>query len=118
MKFHNLNIVTDNTFETYQKITSLLKVIPEEEKEEFAIWRYQIVTNEEDKNFDFINAFLDLLEPNFKSLKALGINKEDINIWLFYEYKSQCSMSFNAREMKRIGQSGISLNIDCIKSSY
>lgn len=115
MKFHNLNITTDNTFETYQKITNLLRVNPNEEKDDFSIWTYQIVTNEEDKYFDFINNFLDLLEPNFEYLKVLGINAKDINIWLFYEYDKQCSMSFSPQEMKRIGESGISFNVDCIE---
>lgn len=117
MKFHDLNIATDGTFGTYQKITNLLKVIPKEEKEEFSIWTYQIVTNENDEYFDFVNVFLDLLQPNFEALKNLGINIEDINIWLFYEYNKQCSMSFKAQEMKRLGESGISFNIDCIEST-
>lgn len=86
MKFHNLHITT-KTFETYQKITKLLKVKPKKEKANYSLWTYQVVTNEEDKYFDYINNFLDLLEPNFKDLKALGIKKDDIIIWLFYEFK-------------------------------
>lgn len=118
MKFHNLNIVTDNTFETYQKITKLLKVYPKENDEDFNLWTYQIVTNEEDEYFDFINSFLDLIEPNLETLKNLGISIDDINIWLFYEYNKQCSISFNSQEMRRLGESGVSFNIDCIEGDY
>lgn len=114
MKFHNLYIETKNNLEVYQKITDILNVCPKEEQE-FSPWTYQIVTNEEDEYFDFINVFLNLLEPNFEKLRDLGIKKKDISIWLFYEYEQQCSMSFNPQEMKRIGESEISFNIDCIK---
>ncbi|WP_276380382.1 hypothetical protein [Flavobacterium sp. H4147] len=114
MKFHNLYIHTNGSSEIYQKITDLLAVMPQEEGE-FDIWTYQIVTHEEDDYFDFINAFLDLLEPNFEKLENLNIGKEDITIWLFYEYDQQCSMSFNSQEMKRLGESGIAFNVDCIQ---
>ncbi|MTH14648.1 hypothetical protein [Flavobacterium sp. LC2016-01] len=114
MKFHNLCIDTKGSFEVYQKITNFLDVNPKKE-EDFQIWTYQVVTYEEEEYFDYINAFLDLLEPNFEKLKDLNIYQEDITIWLFYEYEKQCSMSFNPQETKRLGESGISLNIDCIK---
>ena len=116
MKFHNLYINTDGTFETYQKITTLLNVNPKPEGQEFDLWTYQVITDEEHDNyFDFINHFLDMIEPNFEKLEILGVKREDITIWLFYEYTEQCAMEFNAQEMKRLGESGIPLNIDCIR---
>ena len=114
MKFHNLYIHTNSSSEIYQKITDLLAVKPKEE-EGFDIWTYQVVTDDEDVYFDYVNDFLDLLEPNFEKLKDLNIYQEDITIWLFYEYEEQCSMSFNSQEMKRLGESGIRFNIDCIR---
>jgi hypothetical protein len=117
MKFHNLYITT-NTFETYQKVTSLLNITPVKETSDFSLWTYQAVENEEDDGyFDFVNKFLDILEPNFERLKVLGIEKNDILIWQFYEYDKQCSMSFNPQELKRFGESGISFNIDCIQKN-
>ncbi|GAA3768511.1 hypothetical protein [Flavobacterium ginsengiterrae] len=117
MKFHNLYIDTNNSLEIYQKITDLLGVEPSEKEEGFDIWTYQIVTDENDKYFDFINVFLDILEPNFEKLNDLNISKDDIMIWLFYEYNQQCSVSFSPQEMKRLGESGIAFNIDCIKQN-
>lgn len=114
MKFHNLHITTKN-IETYQKVTSLLGVIPALETEDCNLWTYQVVTDEHNDYFDFINVFLELLEPNFERLKILGIDKEDILFWLFYEYDQQCAMGFSAKELKRLGESGISLNVDCIQ---
>ena len=113
MKFHNLYISTNNSFEIYHKITDVLGIMPKQE-DGYDIWTYQVVTNEEDEYFDYINVFLDLLEPKFERLRDLNIHKEDITIWLFYEYNKQCSMSFDSQEMKRLGENGIALNIDCI----
>lgn len=115
MKYYNLHITTNN-FETFQKVTTLLNVIPLENPDDFSLWTYQVTEDDEAEYFDFINNFIDILEPNFERLKSIGINKEDIIIWLFYEYEQQCSMSFNPQEMKRLGQSGISFNIDCIET--
>ena len=113
MKFHNLYITT-NTFEIYQKVTSLLNVIPVAETNDFSLWTYQVVENEDVDDY-FVNVFLDLIEPNFERLKILGVEKDDILIWQFYKYDQQCSMSFNPQEMKRFGESGISFNVDCIR---
>jgi len=121
MKYHNLYIDTSNDFETYQKITEILKVAPtensKEDQEKYSTWAYQVVNNEEIDYFDFINVFLEILEPNFEKLSLIGIQKENILIWLLYEFDQQCALGFNAEELKRIGQSGIALNIDCIPNN-
>jgi hypothetical protein len=69
--------------------------------------------SEEDEYIDFINIFLDLIEPNMTKLKELNISIEDILIWQLYEYEHQCALSFTPQEMKRLGDLGIHLNIDC-----
>jgi len=63
--------------------------------------------------FDFINVFLDALEPKIDELLKLGVTKDDITFWLLYEYDQQCGMEFHPQEMKRLGESGIVLCIDC-----
>jgi len=114
MKYYSINITT-NTIGTYQKVTKLLNVVPMDETIDFSMWNYQVVVNDEEERFDFVNVFIDLVEPNFERLKTLGIEKDDIIIGLVYEYDEQCSMEFNSQEMKRLGESGISFNIDCIR---
>ncbi len=120
MKIYNLHIYFKPSWNTYNKITEILNVVPEKfEKSKFdvsekpSIWSFQLVEEEDEKNIDFINVFLDILEPNFPKLKTLGIEKKDILFWLIYEYQYQCAMEFHPQEMKRIGESGIGLNIDC-----
>ncbi len=119
MKYHRLYIDTDGTIETYDKITKLLGLEPSEidKKSKFgqpySLWTYEVVTDDEDAYFDFINKFLDILEPRFSELETLGVTKDNILFWLLYEYDQQCAMEFHPQEMKRIGESGIHLNIDC-----
>ena len=123
MKFYNLHIDFEPSWDTYNRITEVLNVIPRDfEKSRFNIhdepsnWHYQIVEDEEvtDKPIDFINVLLDIVEPNFSKLKRVGIEKDNILFWLVYEYQHQCSMEFHPEEMERLGKSGIGLNIDCL----
>ena len=121
MKYYNLYIDFEPNWETYNKVTEIIKRTPNKhEKTKFdktdepSIWWLQLVEDEEkDNRIDFINIFLDLLEPNFDHLEKLGIKKENILIWLIYEYEHQCALGFNPKELERLGSNGIALNIDC-----
>lgn len=125
MNYYRLHIDTDGTIETYNKITKLLNVLPTAVDLEsefgglYGSWTFEFEQADEDEYFDFINRFLDILEPNFADLEKLGINKDNILFWLLYEYDQQCNMEFHPEKMKRLGLSGISLNISCWqKDSY
>ncbi|MET4105139.1 hypothetical protein [Hymenobacter sp. UYP22] len=120
MKYHRLLIGYDNpSFETYDAITQLLGVAPEPwEKHWFSAeepdsWSYLVISNEEAPYFDFINVFLDLLEPKLDALLQLGVEKANISLSLTYQYTHQCALGFDAQEMLRLGQSGLGLSIDC-----
>lgn len=123
MKIYNLHINFEPSWDTYNKITEVLNVVPREfEKSKFdihnepGIWHYQIVEDEEDSDIpiDFINVFLEIIEPNYSKLKGIGIEKGSILFWLVYEYQHQCALEFHPEEMERLGKSGIGLNIDCL----
>ncbi len=123
MKYYRLFINTDNRVETFDKLTEVLGHQPtifENNKrpdEKYSTWTYCIDENEEEDkpSFDFINKFLDIIEPKFKELENLGIKKSHITFWLNYEYFQQCSLEFHPQEMKRLGASGIILCIDCFE---
>jgi len=123
MKYHNLYIDTDGTFEKFDKISKLFRLEPMPVDKEikfakpYSLWTYQVVTADEDEYFDFINKFLDILEPKFADLEILGVKRDNILFWLIYEYDQQCAMEFHSQEMKRLGESGIHLNIDCFQLS-
>lgn len=108
--------------ETYKSITELMCVKPTEEGVDNlddhppCDWRYEVVENEDDPNFDFINIFCDMLENKYEKLAELGIPKDDILFWYIYEYDQQCNMEFEPAEMKRLGDNGISLCVSCWES--
>lgn len=119
MKYYQLFINTVNGSETFNAITNLLGLQPTETEKDklsedrYSTWMYMVTEAEEDPYFDFINCFLDVLEPKFVELEKIGVAKDDILFWLLYEYDQQCAMEFHPKEMIRLGQSGIHLNIDC-----
>ena len=77
------------------------------------IWCYEVVEEESDNYFDFINNFLDLLDGKYQDLTKIGIQKDDISIWRIYEYFGQCNMEFDPVRMKRLGDNEITLCITC-----
>ncbi|MCB9335891.1 MAG: hypothetical protein H6586_07065 [Flavobacteriales bacterium] len=119
MKYHRIHINTDGTQKNYNDISELLSVIPKDfprsrlNDNPFDMWIYSVDVADEAPYFDFINNFLDLLEPKFADLEKIGVTKDKITFWLLYEYYEQCSMEYHPQEMKRLGESGIVLCIDC-----
>lgn len=119
MKYYQLFIDTDNNSETYNSVTELLGLQPTKDekdkisKDRYSTWMYIVTELETDPSFDFINNFLDILEPKFADLEKLGVTRDKILFWMLYEYDQQCGMEFHSQEMVRLGQSGIYLNIDC-----
>lgn len=123
MKYQNLYIDFAPSWNTYNKVTEIIGLTPEkhekskfDESDEPSVWWLQLIEDEEnDLYVDFINVFMDLLEPNFDRLKSIGINKDNILIGLVYEYEHQCALGFNPKELERLGRNGIALNIDCLE---
>jgi hypothetical protein len=120
MKYYlRLDILTDNTIDTYNKITNILGWTPTQlgiEKHldtRYSVWSYSVDIGEADPYFDFINIFLDRLEPKFINLEKLGVTKDNITFWLLYEYDQQCNLEFDPQRLKRLGDNGISLCISC-----
>lgn len=122
MKYYNLNINFEPSWDTYNRITETIGQQPKEYKQSHfeksnipSTWWIQLNQDEEDSPIDFINVFMDLLEPNFEKLNEIGIRNNDIVIWLVYEYDKQCSMEFHSEELERIGRNSITLCIDCFE---
>ena len=120
MKIYNLHIDFAPSWDTYHQVSAILNVVPApfqpskfDTANEPADWHYQLHEQENDPPIDFINELLDILEPNFGRLQALGIEKSNILFSLVYEYQHQCALEFHPQEMERLGRSGIALNIDC-----
>ena len=76
-------------------------------------WTYRVIKEELDNYFDFINNFLDLLEGKYQALADIGIQKNNITIWMIEEFSGDCNMEFDPVRMKRLGDNGINLCITC-----
>ena len=112
---YRLQVSTNFTPELYNAVTDLLGLIPDafEAPYENQIWIYTKEVKESEPGFDFINEFLDIIEPKFSKLEELGIKRNDILIWKLYGYDQQCNMEFDPQRMKRLGDNGITLCISC-----
>jgi hypothetical protein len=120
MKLINeLQISFSPSIETYNSISELLAKKPRDK--DFTTfpnsipnsWTYEVITKEEDPYFDFINNFLDILVNKYAKLAELGVQRDDITIWNYYEYDGQCNMEYDPNRMKRLGENGITLCITC-----
>jgi hypothetical protein len=112
--YDKLEIAFKPSIETFNKITDLLKVKPSNILGDIpASWVYEIIDEDENTYYDFINEFLDILENKYETLAKLGIERSDITIWYLYEYDQQCNMEFDPKRLKRLGDNGIKLCISC-----
>lgn len=62
---------------------------------------------------NFIDIFLKVLNGKYDALEKIGIERDDISIWVIYEYEGQCNLEFSPLEMKKLGENGITLCISC-----
>jgi len=82
MKYYQLFIDTDNNSDTYNSVTELLGLQPTKDekdkisKDRYSTWMYIVTELETDPPFDFINNFLDILEPKFADLEKLGVTRD------------------------------------------
>jgi len=75
-------------------------------------WGYKL--NIENHGYaNFIDTFLKVLSGNYDALEKIGIERDDISIWVIYEYEGQCNFEFSPLEMKKLGENGITLCISC-----
>ena len=65
----------------------------------------------------YIDAFLPLLQGKYQELEKIGIYREDITIWKYYEYDEQCNFEFHPDEMKQLADHGIVLCVSCWQGS-
>jgi hypothetical protein len=117
VNYYRLYINTKNE-DIYQKVSEILNVEPtlfEKEDDEKTLWCYGIEEKSEEDYIDFINLYLDILEPKFAQLEDIGIKRNEISIWRIYEYEQQCAMEITPQELKRLGNNDITLCIDCFQ---
>ena len=100
----------DASSEQVAEITQILGVEPNDSSTE---WKYKLVEKENDEYINFTEQFTAILVGKYNKLENIGITRDDITIWMIYEYEGQCNMEFSPDEMKKLGDNGISFCISC-----
>lgn len=111
--FYKLQIDFSPNRKTLDSVNSILGIEYSTEEGNPSQWIYEVEQKEADEYFDFINSFLNILETKYSELEKLNIKRDNISIWMLYEYNHECNMEFDSERMKRIGESGITLCISC-----
>lgn len=111
-----------NSNKLYSKINSILGVQNNKKSHKLNLnWIYELIHDENlptIKESNIIEHFLNILKNKYHILESINIRREDISIWMIYEYDDQCNLEFNPEILERIGRNGISLCISCYQSGY
>lgn len=89
------------------------KVLGRASSDDVGDWNLVLEERRDDPPTPFLDVFFGLLDGHFASLERIGVSRNDITVWLLYEYDEQCNLEFSAADMKRLGDAGISLCISC-----
>jgi hypothetical protein len=108
--YYKLQIFIDNE-DKYLIINNILGI--KSNSSPSCIWDITITNGDEDEYIPFIDYFLSILEGKYEQLANIGVTRENISIWLLYKYDGQCNMEFSPKDMKRLGEEGITLCISC-----
>ena len=92
-------------------ITKILGVEPTSVRH--TVWELELTENEADQPINFVGRFMAILGGKFDALAVLGVRKNDVTVWLLYEYKGECNLEFSAQDMKVLGNSGVALCVSC-----
>lgn len=77
------------------------------------IWIHELIQKEDNEYIDCIDIFSKILIDNLILLEERWIRKEDISIWLLYNFEDQCNLEFSVEQIKKVSELGLWLNISC-----
>ena len=113
--FYKLNI--DTTPDNLEQINNLLGV---KQNKNTGIWTYELIHADTPlaiQEDTVISHFLNIIEGKYDQLLRLGIKRENITLWIIYEYDNECNMEFHSEDTKRLGENGITLCVSCYQYS-
>lgn len=99
-----------------EKAGTISQLLGVENNCDYTSWSFEITENESDCSVDFVQTFLNYINGKEGELLELGVRSENISIWMLYEYDGQCNLEFSPRDMKSLGEKGISLCVSCWES--
>jgi len=94
-----------------EQVTSLIGVDPTRSRP--GMWDYELIEQEGDFGSDYVAKLLSLVAGKFNLLEDAGITRDDLSVWVLYEYRDQCNLEFEPQGLKRLGDAGVALCITC-----
>ncbi len=91
-------------------------VLGRESSDDTREWNWFLDQRADDEPIPFVDVFMNLLEGRFTCLERLGVTRNDITVWLLYEYDEQCNLELSAQDMRRLGEAGVTLCMSCWQS--
>lgn len=105
--YYSLRVATEEA--NYKNVSDVLEI----DLKDYSLgWVYELEVGDEESEGIIFN-FINLIELKKKELVAIGINDDQISVWIVYEYSGQCDLEFSPLLLKKIGDNGISLCISC-----
>jgi len=95
---------------TRERVASVLQ---KPSSEESGHWAFELKEGPDDPPIPFVDIFLGLIGEKYGLLESVGVSRDDITVWLLYEYDGQCNLEFPATDLKRLGEAGITLCVSC-----
>lgn len=92
-----------------KQVSSILGVQPSNTQFGWELWVDDISYSYAES----VEYFCSLLEKNMPELLRIKVVKEDIELWILYEYEQQCNFEFHSTELARISNLDIVLCISC-----
>ncbi|MCL1943925.1 MAG: hypothetical protein FWF54_10315 [Candidatus Azobacteroides sp.] len=108
MLYYSLQI--DTSIDKYDMINGILGV---KSNSPHAGWEFGIEQKDDDEYIHFIDYFLSILKDKYEQLEVIGVTRNDISVWMLYEYEGQCNMEFSSEDMYNLGKEGIVLCVSC-----
>jgi hypothetical protein len=91
----------------------IARVLGKPSSNESGSWTLEFEEGSNDPPINFVDRFLELLDNKFDFLDSIGVSRDDITIWLLYEYDEQCNLEFSSKDLMRLGEAGIGLCVSC-----
>lgn len=98
--------------EQYHEVCEIMGLIPEHKPR--SIIKIQPLEVEDEPQWYEIDAYLDLLEPKYEDLEAIGISRSNISIWINVSHdEDSCEIYMDPLTILRLGEEGIKPCITC-----
>lgn len=105
IKNNNVNIYCSLKIRTDQNWDAVNEIMDMNTNEKASnYWMYEVEASDHNPYPKILNYFVDLIEAKFSILGGIGVNKNDISIWLLTESngEEQNNLEFNAELLSKI----------------